>query len=753
MSQLWTGQRIGPYEIVDVIGQGGMATVYRARQPSLDRLVALKVLAPDLARDPDFVARFQLEATIAAKLDHPHIVPIYDVGAADGHYFIAMRLVPGAPLERIVAKDGPLPLARVVAVLSQVASALDHAHGLGVVHRDLKSANILVEAGDRGSLVDFGIARAGEFGRYTRGRIIGTPEYMAPEQAQGIEVDYRADIYALGIIAYELLTGQVPFRADSMVAVLHRQVYDPPPPIRTIRPDLPAATEGAILRALAKHPAGRPPGAGAFVATLAAPAVTEAFVPPAMPPPEPAPRTPTPPGLPRQPTPPPTPRPLTPPPAPRSPRPSRTPVPARPRSLPRVLLPVAAAVATMVVVAVLLALPRPSSGPVDAAAKAEATVNATPAAEANTTPTPTQELALPSAAPAQQQLAADARPTAAPAPAQPQPDQTATAGAERDAAAVSSLQTATARGIATFQAVRTATAEVQPDRTATVRAGETAVAERRATATALVLQTATARGTATVQAIRTSTAVAAAATTAQAQITATARALATARAPTPTPAPGTVLLADNFDDPSRGVLPRSSSDPGRFTAGYEGGEYALKITPETDSDIRVRPSGTYSDVSIAVDVRVVGNADGQYVNVTCRDQGTGNQRRHYDLTVAPFDGIWNLSRWNGDRWFPLGSVWTSPAVRRGNDRNHLELTCAGTTISASINGTVVVSVQDSSSPGNTGGAVRGLYNNSVVVSVQDSSSPGGWVAIGAGSFSGFKGAVDVRFDNLVVTKR
>jgi tRNA A-37 threonylcarbamoyl transferase component Bud32 len=263
-------RQLGPYETVDVLGRGGMATVYKARQEKLDRFVALKVLRPELAGDQEVVARFVREAATAARLEHPNIVPIYDVGAADGVQYIAMRYMAGGTLGDLLARSGPLRFPVALALLEQIAEALDYAHAQGVVHRDLKPGNILLESSShRASLTDFGIARAGEGSLLTFvGQVAGTPEYMAPEQAQGQPVDARADLYALGILAYEMLSGRVPFEADSGVAVLHQQVFSPPTPLHSLRSDAPSSAHAAVMRMLAKKPGERFPSGVAFIAAL-----------------------------------------------------------------------------------------------------------------------------------------------------------------------------------------------------------------------------------------------------------------------------------------------------------------------------------------------------------------------------------------------------------------------------------------------------------------------------------------------------
>lgn len=259
------GHRLGQYEIVSEIGRGGMAIVYKAFQPSLNRTVAIKVLPPHLAIDKVFVERFLQEARSAARLEHPNIVPIHDVGESNGRYYIVMRYLPGKPLHHIIRESGHLALPAAARILSQVASALDHAHRHGVVHRDIKPANILVEPDGAAVLTDFGIAKAGGGGHITQaGTVMGTPEYMSPEQATGRPVGPASDIYALGLVLYEMLAGRGPFRADSGLALLHKHVYEAPPSIRSVAPNLPAGVDQVLACALAKDPARRFRSAGAL---------------------------------------------------------------------------------------------------------------------------------------------------------------------------------------------------------------------------------------------------------------------------------------------------------------------------------------------------------------------------------------------------------------------------------------------------------------------------------------------------------
>ena len=256
------------YEVESEVGRGGMSVVYRARDLRLNRTVAIKVLPPELAYDPAIRTRFTREAQTSAQLSHAHIVPIYDVGEREGIAYFVMTLVTGGNLAALLAREPRLPIEEVRRLLCEIADALSYAHLRGVIHRDIKPDNILLD-GDTGRAIvtDFGIARAIEAGtRLTiTGNALGTPGYMSPEQAVGErEVDGRSDIYSLGVLAYQMVTGRLPFTGGNTMALLLKHVNERPQPIVEVRPDAPRALREAIERALAKAPEDRWPTAGSM---------------------------------------------------------------------------------------------------------------------------------------------------------------------------------------------------------------------------------------------------------------------------------------------------------------------------------------------------------------------------------------------------------------------------------------------------------------------------------------------------------
>lgn len=272
------GKRIAGYRVEEEIGRGGMAVVYRAHDLNLERTVALKLLAPELARDDTFRRRFAHESRVAAAIDHPHIVPVFEAGETEGLLYIAMRYVPGQDLRALEDREGALAPVTAARIAIQVASALDAAHAHDLVHRDVKPGNILVAEGtDRDHpehvyLTDFGLTKKSLSltGFTTVGQFVGTLDYVAPEQISGKPVDGRCDVYSLGCVVFEMLTGVVPFRRDDDIAVLWAQQYDPPPPLSEVRAGLPEAADTVLGKALAKAPEERYGTCLEFVAELRA---------------------------------------------------------------------------------------------------------------------------------------------------------------------------------------------------------------------------------------------------------------------------------------------------------------------------------------------------------------------------------------------------------------------------------------------------------------------------------------------------
>ncbi len=254
------GKVLGQFEIAEEIGRGGMATVYKARQRSMNRTVAIKVLPRQMLHDPGFYERFEREVDVISHLEHPHILPIYDYGQEEGLPYIAMRYLGGGSLEQRIRRSS-VKIDDIDKPLRQVAQALDYAHQQGIIHRDLKPGNIMLDENGNAYLTDFGIARV--LGSdLTGSMIIGTPAYMSPEQANGLPVDGRSDIYSLGIVLFEWMTGRGPYQAETPMAVLLKQIQEPMPSIRQIRGDVPLLVEEVIIKATAKDPARRFSSAG-----------------------------------------------------------------------------------------------------------------------------------------------------------------------------------------------------------------------------------------------------------------------------------------------------------------------------------------------------------------------------------------------------------------------------------------------------------------------------------------------------------
>lgn len=253
------GENVGPYRIIAQLGSGGMATVFKAYHPALDRYVAIKVLHPAFKADPQFFERFKREARIVANLEHPNIIPVYDFSEHYGEPYLVMRFVEGSTLKPEM--DGqPLDPVQILRLMRPVCQAVAYAHKEGVLHRDLKPSNIMVSGASTVFLTDFGLARMVQRGESTLSHdvMVGTPQYISPEQAQGVrELDARTDIYSLGVILFEMLTGRVPFNADTPFATVHDHIYAPLPLPRSLNPTIDPAVERVLLKALAKNPDDR----------------------------------------------------------------------------------------------------------------------------------------------------------------------------------------------------------------------------------------------------------------------------------------------------------------------------------------------------------------------------------------------------------------------------------------------------------------------------------------------------------------
>jgi len=253
------GQTVGPYRVMEQLGQGGMATVYKAYHAALDRYVAIKVLHPVFREDPSFTARFTREARVVAKLEHPNIVPIYDYSECDDQPYLVMKFIEGETLKARLAR-GPLSAEEAVHVITAVGAALSYAHSKGILHRDIKPSNVLLAPDGGIYLADFGLARIAQSGESTLSSdmLLGTPNYISPEQAQGLKnLDAGTDIYSLGVVMYELAVGRVPFNADTPFSIIHDHIFTPLPMPRQINPKVPAPVERVLLKSLSKNRADR----------------------------------------------------------------------------------------------------------------------------------------------------------------------------------------------------------------------------------------------------------------------------------------------------------------------------------------------------------------------------------------------------------------------------------------------------------------------------------------------------------------
>jgi serine/threonine-protein kinase len=259
------GNVVGSYKITEKIGEGGMGAVFKGIDMMLEREVAIKMLRPELASQPQVVERFRTEAVTLAKLNHPNIATLFSFLRQGEDFFMVMEFVRGETLDSLIRRAGAMPCDRAIALLNQALDGIDHAHRMGIIHRDIKPANMMLTETGTLKVMDFGIARVLGTSRMTKqGNIVGTIEYMSPEQVRGQETDARSDIYSLGILLYEMLTGRVPFSSDSEYDLMRMQIENAPEPPRVFTAQIPQAVEQAVMRSLAKRPDARFQGAAEF---------------------------------------------------------------------------------------------------------------------------------------------------------------------------------------------------------------------------------------------------------------------------------------------------------------------------------------------------------------------------------------------------------------------------------------------------------------------------------------------------------
>ncbi len=263
------GKRLGNYRIVEEIAHGGMGVIYRGIQEPLGREVAVKVMTESLARDKSFVNRFMREAQIASRLNHPQIVHIYDQGQLDGYLYIAMEMVPGRTLGELLAARRRFPISEVVDLSQQICDVLAYAHAEGIIHRDIKPSNLILDQHGKIKITDFGLAKALALPSFTAtGELLGSPDYLSPEQFRGQPADERTDLYAVGLILYELATGQRPYAADDAASLMYKVLHEPAPSPRDLRPEIPETLDRIVLRCLQKAPEDRFPSSRSLSSAL-----------------------------------------------------------------------------------------------------------------------------------------------------------------------------------------------------------------------------------------------------------------------------------------------------------------------------------------------------------------------------------------------------------------------------------------------------------------------------------------------------
>ena len=689
----WQPHVIGRYELREELGAGGFATVYRAYDATLDREVALKVLHSHLARDTAIRERFVREGRALARVRHANVVIVYEGGEADGAAYLAMELVEGRSLEDLLTEHGPLPIGEVLELTEQVAGALEAVHARDLIHRDVKPANVLLEDGSgRAVLLDLGVARDLASVTMSAGRIFGTPGFMAPEQVHvGGRVTPRTDVYQLAATVYTLLAGRPPFEGDTL-QVLDAVKHDPPPDLERLRPDLPSRMVAVVADALAKDPGRRPQGAREFATRLR----TAAGLGPTLPLPAPA-------GRPAPALPAGAPPPTGAAPAEKAPAlrggdtireraaaplgeiPSRPPqgsgrwaspsLAARRRRR-YVAGAVAAVLLLMAGIAALVAA-RAGGRDHDEQAVAETGTPAPP------TPCPVRPVVFDlnvgssSVVGSEHQFVVEDRVTAC---------FNLTPGNEG------------------LPLVVVAAARSEPPRSAdeaAVVARSGPISQRvtgRQCHTLRVLQPPLPAGIYWVSVLYGSHRL-------------------NYRVFVAKPRPEDVLLSDDFEDPDNVKLLRYTDLAGRREV--DGGEYVIFKSDPTRTPTVSVPGAVGDDAALAVDARLAGDTAGRSLLVGCRASSTGA----YQLVLDPTNGTFSLFH-GGARSTELVSPRPSNAIARGNAVNRVELSCVGSTISVTINGTQVVSLQDSTL-----------------------KAGGFWIGVAAPT------TAEARFDNLLVVKR
>lgn len=714
----------GSYRLTDLVGSGGYADVYLARDLRTNTIVAVKILHSHIARDPDVTARFERESTLARRLQTPHVARILDSGQDPASPpFIVMEYVQGLTVAELIRRNGPFPIREAVQIVDQLLSALGAAHALGIIHRDVKPQNLMLDAEGRLKVLDFGVARVVSAGTMTAsGHLLGTPEYMASEQVEGRAVDHRSDLYAAGAVMYQLLSGRPPYLryADTdLWELINRVRTEAPPPVRQLRPEVSPALATVVERAMAKDPAQRYQSAYEMRQALSVAAGID--------PPTPQPPPAQPGGMPGQPATQILNDPLSgvaPPgqyPPWQSPPVSYSPAPSPPGSSP--------------------AGQHPGQHLGERPTRPIQPIGQSPPGPYPSGPYPTGQ--APAQYPPSSGLGHHPSPPHSPGyvPAGPYPRPPGPGGGgyppplpdpgpRPSRSGLTPLKVASVAAGALFLVV----IGVALGRVVPLPGASTPTPTNAPTSTRAATSTPAAKPAAQEGSIPAAFPPAQVAIKPTSPPKPTTPPKPTSPPPSPTvppkptasPNPPGVLLADDFERPEAGKLPRVSSRPDDYLFRYDAGEYVIdKINAALPAAPIVFLPEEYDNTVIAVDVRIMDDVASRYAFVVCRDQSTGGQARQYRASLVPDGRRLVLSRWDDGAQRVLAEARDDPAIQSGNAKNRLELQCAGPKITASVNGKVLASADDLTlSKGNHG--------------------------LGAGTFQGINGTLVARFDNLEI---